>query len=36
MKNLTEQEMRELEGWARRAVHGLDESAAFVGICDDL
>ena len=34
-EKLTPAERRQLVSWARRAVHGLDESAAFIGVLDD-
>lgn len=33
--NLTDEESKELTAWARRAVHGLDESEAYIGILND-
>jgi hypothetical protein len=32
---LSKKQRRELEAWARRAVHGVDESAIYLGILDD-
>jgi hypothetical protein len=32
---LTNKERREVKDWARRAVHGVDESAIYLGILDE-
>jgi hypothetical protein len=32
---LTKKQKRELEAWARRAVHGVDESAIYLALLDD-